>query len=261
MKSIRLIVWKSSEAEKPITRLQAAGYRVEFEAIRPDTLCKIRESPPAAIIIDLSRLPAQGRDVGIALRRAKSTRRVPIVFAGGISEKITRVREHLPDAVYSAWDGIEEALEHAIANPPRNPAVPDSALAGYARTPLVKKLGIKPRMTLAVIDAPEDFVKKIGTLPEGVVLIDDAGIPADLTIWFHRSRDGLEGKIKSMSAAARHGPLWIAWPKKSSPIAADFTQQDVRRIGLANGLVDYKVCSIDESWSGLLFTPKKAERG
>ena len=80
----------------------------------------------------------------------------------------------------------------------------------------------------------------------------------DLIIWFVRSLGELKRGISKMAAGLEHGSIWIAWAKKGSALAADLTEQDVRAIGLASGLVDYKVCAIDATWSGLLFTRRKA---
>jgi hypothetical protein len=78
-----------------------------------------------------------------------------------------------------------------------------------------------------------------------------------LTIWFTKSRKELKANIGKMAVTIGEGKLWIAWPKKGASLASDLTQQDVREAGLAVGLVDYKICTIDETWSGLLFTRRK----
>jgi hypothetical protein len=81
----------------------------------------------------------------------------------------------------------------------------------------------------------------------------------DLAVWFARSQAEVEKRIERLGRFAGAGGLWVAWPKRSSGVRSDLTQAVVRRIGLAKGLVDYKVCSIDDTWSGLRFTPR--ERG
>jgi hypothetical protein len=159
----------------------------------------------------------------------------------------------LPDAVYTAWGRIRGALKQALAHPPASPVVPDSVLAGYSGTPLPKKLGIKPNSVVALITAPDNFAASLGELPNGVTFRDQP--PGDLTLWFLRSRRELERGIAGMSAT--EGPLWMIWPKKAAGLNTDLTQQDVREIGLATGLVDYKVCAVDATWSGLLFRRRK----
>lgn len=145
MQRVGLIHWNADEAEQGVSRLRASGYHVDYDPEAPTALRLMRDRPPAAVVIDLSRLPAQGRDIGLALRHYKSTRHGPLIFAGGgrVPEKVTRVKRHLPDAVYTSWSRIKSALKRAIAHPRARPVVPKSLLEGYSRTPLPKKLGIR----------------------------------------------------------------------------------------------------------------------
>ena len=131
-------------------------------------------------------------------------------------------------------------------------------LAGYSGTPLVKKLGIKPGMTVAVIGSPRGFRDELVGLPDSARLTMRTSKPADLVIWFAPDRKTLEAGIGPALSAMTSG-LWIAWPKKSSKLKSDITEDDVRNIGLAHGVVDYKVCAINETWSGLKFA-KRANR-
>jgi hypothetical protein len=119
-------------------------------------------------------------------------------------------------------------------------------VAGYSGTPLPKKLGIKPEARVALVDAPPDFARTIGVTPAR-----GAGA-LDVIVWFVKSRATLE---KRFSVEARRldpaGGLWVAWPKRASGVATDVTEDTVRAVALAAGLVDNKVCAIDEIWSGL----------
>jgi hypothetical protein len=139
--------------------------------------------------------------------------------------------------------------------------------AGYSGTPLPKKLGIKPGMTVALIGAPSGFAQVLGKLPEGAKLRAGArGKPA-LVIWFVGSGPELGWEIRRISAFASEAPLWIAWRKKSaqkgpggtavSKRSAGPSESAVREAGLSAGLVDYKVCAIDAEWSGLLFARRR----
>ena len=132
-----------------------------------------------------------------------------------------------------------------------------AAQAGYSGTPLPKKLGIKPNSTTALVGAPQGFRKTLGDLPEGARLRDEFRGEEELTIWFVRSRAELTRGMKQMAAKRNERKLWIAWPKKTSKLAADFSENDVREAGLAAGLVDFKVCAIDFDWSGLCFSRRK----
>ena len=259
MQRVGLIHWNADEAERHVSRLRALGYQVVYDPEPPTALLLMRDLPPAAVVIDLSRLPAQGRDIGLALRHYKSTRHVPLVFAGGVPEKVTRVKRHLPDAVYAPWSRIRSALKRAIAHPPARPVVPKSLLGGYSGTPLPKKLGMKADSVVALIGAPTGFEQLLGELPEGAVLRRGARGRSDLTIWFTKSRRDLERRVVRLGSTAGPGGLWIAWPKKSSGVATDLSPGIVRRVGLASGLVDYKVCSIDATWTGLRFTRRKSK--
>jgi hypothetical protein len=250
---VRLIHWNAAEAEEKAAPLVAAGYDVAYETINPTTLREMRENPPDAVVIDLTRLPSQGRDIGLLLRKYKTTRHVPLVFVEGDPDKVARIKELLPDAVYSEWSRIHSSLKRAMAHPLKDVVVPESSFAAYAGAPLVKKLGIKTNSVVALVNAPQDFEKTLGELPEGSTLRRQARGRCDLILWFPPSRADLERRIARIREQVGRDGLWIVWPKKASGIATDLSQVVVRRIGLASGLVDYKVCAIDETWTGLRF--------
>ncbi|MFN7942473.1 MAG: DUF3052 domain-containing protein [Thermoanaerobaculia bacterium] len=130
--------------------------------------------------------------------------------------------------------------------------------AGYSGTPLAKKLGIQQGTTVVVAGAPDRFVDTLAPLPLAVTFRDAWRGNFALALWFVRERSELARGIDKV--ARRIGPgqgLWICWPKKSSPLARDLGENDVRAAGLAHGLVDYKVCAVDADWSGLKFARRK----
>jgi hypothetical protein len=258
---IQLIHWNAAEARDLAERLKAAGYEVTHELPQGMSLLRqLRADLPRAVVIDLTRLPMQGRDVALGIRHDKTTRHLPIVFVGGEPAKVERVREKIPDAVYATWSGIKSALQTAIAYPPAAPVVPKSLLDGYSGRPLTKKLGIKPDSVVACVEAPPVFKKTLGALPRGVKLHEQPRGRCDLMLWFVRSPKALQNCVRRMSIRDDFGALWIAWPKKTSGMRTELTQQMVRAAGLAAGLVDYKICAIDTTWSGLLFTRRKAQK-
>jgi hypothetical protein len=259
MHRVCLIHWKAEEAEEKIAKLRAAGFEVDYGEMNPGALRDRLKNPPAAFVIDLSRMPTQGRDVAMALRTSKTTRHTPLVFVEGEPEKVERIKNQLPDAVYTTWSRIRNSIKAAIAKPLSSPVVPASNLAGYSGTPLPKKLGIKPKMIVALVGAPKEFQKTLGELPVGVKLKKQPDAICDLIIWFVRMRAELHDRIKEMGELTGAGGLWIAWPKQASGVASDMTQNIVRETGLASGLVDYKVCAIDATWSGLKFAQRKAK--
>ena len=250
---VRLIHWKPAEVLDEVENLRSAGYEVAHEELSPASFKEMRENPPDAVVIDLSRIPSQGRDLGLGIRKYKDTRHVPLVFVEGDPDKVKQVQELLPDAVYTTWDRILDGLEQAIAHPPKAPVVPASIMAGYEGAPLPKKLGIKAKAVVYLIDAPKGFEKSLAKLPEGVSFVRTAPKQNDLAIWFVKSQKELEGHINQVKLLIGKGGLWIAWPKKASDVTSDLSQTVVRKKGLNSGLVDYKVCSIDKIWSGLKF--------
>lgn len=134
-------------------------------------------------------------------------------------------------------------------------------MAGYSGTPLPQKLGIKAGHRVALVGAPRGFADVLGALPEGVSVSADSRGAADVIVFFVDRRAEL---AKRFGAVARRmseaGGFWVAWPKMASGVATDLTENEVRAIGLGAGLVDNKVCAIDETWSGLRFVIRVADR-
>jgi CheY-like chemotaxis protein len=262
MKAVRLAAWNKADGELRRGELERMGHQVVFEPLEAGKLLRVlKEEPPLAVVIDLSRSPAQGRDLGVALRVQGSTRHLPLVFAGGSTEKVAGVRRVLPDAEFAAWDEVDAALRRALKTPPQKPVIPDSMLAGYSGTPLPKKLGIKPSSRVLLAGAPGGFRGTLGALPEGVRLMERYRAAPDLILWFVRSREELERAVDKWAARVGKGGIWIIWQKKSSGIQSGLTQAIVRRAGLDAGLVDYKIASLDETWSGLRFSVRKKGSG
>jgi CheY-like chemotaxis protein len=253
MARAHLIHWNREQAGRNEARLSASGYDVAAWPVEgPAELRILRDDPPDLFVIDLSRSPSKGRDIALAVRSYKDTRRVPLVFVAGDEETIAQVRALLPDAEYATWPAIRGALRRALARPMTAPVVP-SRLAGYAGAPLAKKLGIKRSMTVGLVGAPAGFAETILLLPERPAVRRGARGTCDLVIWFPASQRALEMQVKRIGLRPDGAGLWIAWAKQASGVSGDLNQIVVRRIGLAAGLVDYKICSIDKTWSALRF--------
>lgn len=125
-------------------------------------------------------------------------------------------------------------------------------------TSLVKKLALKPGMRAALLGAPDGFVATLTDLPPAIELQTRLTKTTNLALWFVRSLRELEVEAGFINASLpADSSLWIIHPKQSSRFKVDFNQNHVRRAGLAAGLVDYKVCSVDADWSGLKFARKK----
>jgi hypothetical protein len=134
--------------------------------------------------------------------------------------------------------------------------------AGYSGTPLPRKLGIKEGNTVALLNAPAGFDAILGQLPDGVTVRSQARGHLDVALCFVRRRADLERRFESLKRAIfPAGGLWIAWPKRTSAVATDLTEDVVREVALAGGLVDNKVCAIDETWSGLRLVYRLQDRG
>ena len=243
-RSSRLVCWDAALETERRRVLQAAGLSVDDAVVESSKLIThIRLTQPDVVVIDLDKRPSHGREVGVVLRTTKSTRGIPLVFLGGAADKVAMVRASIPDAVFGPW--VDAAAVIAEARAGVAPVVPH--MKQYAGASLEKKLGVG--QGLAVIGAPATF---------------ELAVPAELrvtsrtklAIWFIRSLAELE---REMGFMALHPPLWIAFPKQTGHFKADFTQHDVRALAAAAGLVDNKVCAIDEDWSAIRFARRKLQ--
>jgi CheY-like chemotaxis protein len=257
MSRVRLLHWNANEAATYVELLQTAGYDVEYDhEFRPGVMRLWRESPPDAFVIDLSRLPSQGREIAVALRQSPATRRIPIVFCEGAEEKVSRIRAELPDAVYCRAGILRSALKRAIANPPKEPAKPTAMMDRYASKTVAQKLGIKESSTIALIDPPLDYGKVLGEVPAHVEFLENGGEPASVTLCFVREVHSLGRTLSEVRALAAASKLWILWPKKASQAGGTLTERLVREHAIELGLVDYKICSVNQVWSAMLFALK-----
>jgi Protein of unknown function (DUF3052). len=132
--------------------------------------------------------------------------------------------------------------------------------SGYSGTPLVKKLGFKPGFKVRIVHPPEYFTTLLEELPKDVEFENNSKHPKDLILLFVQKKDDLIKSIYSLRKELKqNGMLWVSWPKKASGIICDITEDDIRNIAIQNGLVDIKVCAIDDTWSGLkLVIPVKS---
>jgi hypothetical protein len=135
------------------------------------------------------------------------------------------------------------------------------ASAGYSGIPLPRKLGIKPGARLGLIGGPDGFEQTLGELPPGVAVRRRLQGPLDVIVAFYRSRAEFERRLPALTRALDPaGGLWIAWPKRSSGVPTDLTENVIRELALAGKLVDNKVCAIDEVWSGLRLVVRLRDR-
>jgi hypothetical protein len=134
-------------------------------------------------------------------------------------------------------------------------------MAGYSGTPLVKKLGIKEGFRVSLVGAPQGFRDELEGLPNGVSFVTSFQAQLDFCLFFTKSRAELTQNFSRLAAKLTPtGMLWIAWPKKASGVATDLSDGVVRETGLNAGLVDVKVCAVNEIWSGLKFVIRVKDR-
>ena len=127
-------------------------------------------------------------------------------------------------------------------------------MAGYSGTPLVQKIGIKAKDRLLLLNPPKAFDKELTPLPADVELASEKAKPINVAVCFTAERKELERTLpKIKGKLAQNGMLWVGWPKKASKVPTDLSENIIRDVGLALGLVDVKVCAINDVWSGLKF--------
>ncbi len=125
-------------------------------------------------------------------------------------------------------------------------------MAGYSTTPLAKKLGIKPGLRVHAVDAPENYRHMLDPLPEDVTFVPTLRGEVDLIHVFVTAADDLAAKLATYrKRIVQNGTIWVSWPKKAAKVPTDVTEDVVRALALPLGLVDVKVCAVDDTWSGL----------
>jgi hypothetical protein len=136
-----------------------------------------------------------------------------------------------------------------------------SKMSGYSGTPLARKLGIKPGSKVVLINGPTDYLDLLSPLPENIEFEDDTGGEVDLIHIFTNSRDELFGELPKLTRLIKpNGSIWVSWYKKAAKLPTEITEDTVREAAFPIGLVDVKVCAVDERWSGLKLVIRKENR-
>jgi CheY-like chemotaxis protein len=259
MARLRLLHWKAAEADPVLGVLKSTGHSVEYEEqFRTELMRAWRKSPPDAFIIDLSRLPSQGKEIAIALRQSPATRTTPIVFCQGEERKVAALRALLPDAAYCDLPNLKDAVATALKAAPAEGvvpvAMPVAMMDRYGGRTTAQKLGIKPGSTVALLEPPSHVESILGQLPADVEFVDGE---ANVTLCFLHDPNAVRQAFSDLRSQAARTRLWMLWRKKTSNHHSGVTEPAVREAGLSLGLVDYKICSIDKNWSAMLFTRKR----
>ena len=258
MPRVRLLHWKAQEASSCIETLERAGYSVEYEEqFRPALMRTWRESPPDAFVIDLSRLPSHGREIAVALRQSPRTRLVPLVFCNGQPEKVNAVRTILPDAAYCDVAGLASAVRKALKERPVDPVKPPAMMDRYKNRTAAQKLGISASSVVTILNPPANVLDILGELPPEVELLEQPAPRAAVTLCFVHEPALVAAAISQVRRFATGSKLWILWRKGGSAARGEVTEHLVRQSALDLGLVDYKICSVDSTWTAMLFALKK----
>jgi hypothetical protein len=134
-------------------------------------------------------------------------------------------------------------------------------VAGYSGKPVVQKLGIRPGFCIFAAGLPSAYETIVGALPDDVTVVARLKAPLDMVHLFATEAKGLAAKLRTYRAAIEpDGMIWVSWPKKASGVATDLTENVLRDTALPLGLVDIKVCAVDDIWSGLKFVIPKDQR-
>jgi CheY-like chemotaxis protein len=257
MSRLRLIHWNAAEATRYLALLEEADHCVEYkQEFSPRLMSEWRASPPDAFVIDLTRLPSHGREIAIALRQSKATRSIPIVFCEGEEEKVAKTRALLPDAIFCKFARLKSAVRTAVRSAPKTAVVPVAMMDRYAGRTTAQKLGIRSGDAVALLNAARDMPATLGELPKDVTFVET---DAAVTLCFICEPHELQQQLSSLREIAAHTKLWICW-KKGKSAESGVSERLVRETGIALGLVDYKICSVSEVWSGLLFASKAVKR-
>ena len=251
---VRLFHWKAAEAKPLIQQLRDDGYTVDYagDSVLQSPYRSLRESPPHAIVIDLTRLPARGRHLAAGIRSDRTIRSIPIVFVDGNPEKVEGIRAGLPDAIFTSRAKLGPALKRA--KPLASPASPP-----FSNRTTAEKLGIREDMRVAVVDPPTGYAKAIGTLPAGAWFEEDSADALPVTLWYVRDPQEYLARLPRMRELAGKSRLWVMYPKRQpgEKTAAEVGLFFLRDAAMEVGLVHRKTCSVDKTWSGMLLVRRR----
>jgi hypothetical protein len=253
VKTVKLLTWHDDITQKA-AMLKRRGLQIDSSPLvsTSGAIGELARLNPAVLVLDLDRLPSNSRVIATVLRTSKSARHIPILFAGGLPEKINRIRADMPDATFASWSETPQALAALLQNPPSPPSV--ARVHHVFTTPLAQKLGIRADMVVSLIAAPDAFEECLGDLPENTSLTTRLTPMTSLALCFVRSLNDLAATLDLLTVRLpQKASVWIVHPKRTGKYHVDFNQNHVRDHALAAGLVDYKVCSIDNDWSALKF--------
>jgi hypothetical protein len=252
MARVRVIHQKAAEAAPLLAELKLAGNRVEYDESFA-AYWRNRGEPPDAFVIDLTRAPSHGREIAIFLRRHKTTRHVPTIFVDGEPQKVDVVQRLLPDAIYTSRAKLLSAIKRA--KPVANPVAPPGVMERYSGRSVAQKLGITANSRVGLVDPPADFERVIGPVPEGTSFEEGTSDGCKITLWFLHDYAAFQAALPQMRRLVARSRLWLLWRKgKRDGLDGNIIRQGANQVGL----VDYKICSPNATWSAMVFAIAKA---
>ncbi len=248
MKRVILLHWKQEEIRERAAHLK--GLQVDlYVPVQGEGMKGLKAfGIPDAFVISLERLPSHGRDIGWHLLQQKATRQVPLVYVGGEPEKVAKIRELLPQAIYTSWTEASAVVRRALAEPAAAEVVKKPLALSSA--PLHQKLGLKMGMHLALIGAPAPLEALVPGLPEDIK-IHEMPSPGqvDATLWFVRSEGEFLADLPEIAGLLGNKPrLWVFYRKGKG-----FGWTGMLEAAGAHGLAQFKVMRLDDTWSGVGF--------
>ncbi len=216
------------------------------------TFREIRKFEPDIVVISLAFVPSHGRAIGLMLRIQKWSRAIPLIFVDGEPEKVERIHGELPDATYTTMAKVGAAIKSALKKKPGDPVVPQMDRQ-WKRT-LPDKIGLKPEMVVVLAGDVPDIARLVGEVYEQIRWTERASRTTKLVMWFVRSQQEVADGLRDLTGP---WPIWIFWPKRTSRIKSDVTPFALRDLCNAYDLVDFKILSLDNTWSGMLFSRRR----
>ena len=174
----------------------------------------------------------------------------------GDAEKVERIQSLLPDAVFTQRSRLRSALKSALRKGAQNAAVPPPAIVRFGERKAAQKIGIKPGMKIAVIDAVAGYEELLSGLPD-IEFLEEPAKPQDVTLWFIHDFDGLMSALNRMRRLAPHTRMWMVWRKGAR---RDVTFHSIVTAGAEVGLALSKLCAVDAVWSAVWLVPRKVAK-
>jgi hypothetical protein len=252
MARVLLIHWKEEEAAPRVEEMRGWGHDVAWRGMRENKEVKVtsaRKHAAEVVVFDLSRMPVYSKYHAELIRKAKSTAHIPFVFVGGEREKVEVLRALYPGEIFTQWSRLRKVLE---ALPKGNGGARKGPVAGVeAVRQLWQKVGLKEGMKVYAESAPREFFAALGDAPESVEFQEHAR-GAALSLFFFESWDRFGESADRVVTQARLAPVWVFYRKGA------LKSTELREALLDFGLVDYKICSVNSNWAGILVRQKKA---